>query len=387
MAHRLHIQRISHGISVVLVTVCLLNIAVAERSDLEAELEQADGTQRPGDSSECEMSRLVLTIAGKLLIVPIYGPAAVIAVNRSNGGLVWLTRLDSNPLAVITASGTAYSGLMAFYVGVSSLEETLPAEQCCTFRGSLVKLNILSGAILWQTIQAPPIMVVDGRLCWSRHMGHYGLYTAPPEAEECQERQNNQTTPPTEPDQCIGPDVNFNSIIAFEMESGRISLGCPTRPNLDADFREAPMLITVSTNGTERDIAVAVQKSGFAWVVDRDSGDIVYTNIANGNRENFTLAPSTRMTTAGAWVALDVRSREILWSTANPSNETAPTLVSVASGVVRAMWSYNSGATVYGGISISYGCIYHGNGYKLGAVAQLHPTWIGGTDLYALCVK
>ncbi|KAK3421932.1 hypothetical protein EUGRSUZ_G02524 [Eucalyptus grandis] len=341
------------------------------------------------------MSRLVLTIAGKLLIVQIYGPAAVIAVNRSNGGLVWLTRLDSNPLAVITASGTSYSGLMAFYVGVSSLEETLPAEQCCTFRGSLVKLNIL-----------------------------YGLYTALPEAEECQERQNNQTTPPTEPDQCIGPNVNFNSIIAFEMESGRISLvpnslGCLTGPNLDADFREAPMLITISTNGTERDIAVAVQKSGFAWVVDRDSGDILagpgsiegggtWGTTTDGKRstlkENFTLAPSTRMTTAGAWVALDVRSREILWSTANPSNETAPTLVSVASGVVfagsvalegpcmqwtprRAMWSYNSGATVYGGISISYGCIYHGNGYKLGAVAQLHPTWIGGTDLYALCVK
>jgi len=59
---------------------------VRQRSDLEAELDQADGTQRPGDSSECEMSRLVLTIAGKLLIVPIYGPAAVIAVNRTNGG-------------------------------------------------------------------------------------------------------------------------------------------------------------------------------------------------------------------------------------------------------------------------------------------------------------
>ncbi|KAL3731718.1 hypothetical protein ACJRO7_028579 [Eucalyptus globulus] len=109
---------------------------------------------------------------------------------------------------------------------------------------------------------------------------------------------------------------------------------------------------------------------------------------------------------AGAWVALDARSGELLWSTANPSNENAPAPVSVANGVIFAgsvapegpvyamdaetgkiLWSYNSGATLYGGKSISCGCIYHGNGNKLGLAAPLHLTWTGGTDLYALCVK
>lgn len=40
------------------------------------------------------------------------------------------------------------------------------------------------------------------------------------------------------------------------------------------------MLITISTNGTERDIAVAVQKSGFAWALDRDSADIVWFRVS-----------------------------------------------------------------------------------------------------------
>lgn len=299
------------------------------------------GLRDTGTAVNVTVSRSTPTVAGKLLIVPIYGPAVVIAVHRSNGRLVWLRRLDPNPLAVITTSGTAYLG--AFYVGVSSTEVTLPAEQCCTFRGSLVKLNILSGSILWQTYTLPdnggkrggyagaaiwgssPAIDPKRRLAYA---ATGNLYTAPPEVQECQERQNNQTTLPTEPDQCIGPDVNFNSIMAFEIESGRIrwacQLGgydvwqvaclvpnnpdCPTGPNLDADFGEAPMLITISTNGTERDIAVAVQKSGFVWALDRDSGEIVwlrlaapgstegggiwgastdgkrvYTNIANGN--------------------------------------------------------------------------------------------------------
>ncbi|KAF8021504.1 hypothetical protein BT93_G1827 [Corymbia citriodora subsp. variegata] len=413
-------------------------------------LSELTGLKSTGTVVNVTASRSTPTVAGKLLIVPIYGPAVVIAVNRSNGRLVWSTQLDPHPLAVITTSGSAYLGWMLMQQ-VSSLEEGLPAEECFTFRGSMVKLNILSRAILWQTYTLPdnggeregytgasiwgssPAIDPKRRLAY---VATGNLYTAPAEVEECQARQNNLTTPPTVPDQCIGPDVNFNSIITFEMESGRIrwarQLGgydvwyvaclvpnnpdCPTGPNLDADFGEAPMLITIFTNGTRRDIAAAVQKSGFAWALDRDFGDIVwfrlagpgsaaggatwgaatdgkriYTNIANGNRVNFTLAPSTRTTTAGAWVALDARSGEILWSTANPSNEITPAPVSVAKGVVFA-GSVAPEGPVYAmdaqtGKIVCCGCIYHGNGYKVGLVSQAFPTWTGGTDLYALCVE
>lgn len=145
------------------------------------------------------------------------------------------------------------------------------------------------------------------------------------------------------------------------------------------------------------------EEGGGQWGAATD-GRRVYTNIANSNRQNFTLKPSNRTTTAGAWVALDANSGEILWSTANPSNDTAQAPVSVANGVVFAgsvasngpiyamdantgkiLWSINTGATVYGGISVSYGCIYLGNGYTVG-LAKFHTTWTPGTSLYAFCV-
>lgn len=112
------------------------------------------------------------------------------------------------------------------------------------------------------------------------------------------------------------------------------------------------------------------------------------TLIANSDFKNFTLKPSKNITTAGGWVAMDASS-EILWSTVNPSNATSPGPVSVANGVLFAgstnlqgsiyaintrtgkiLWSYETGAVVYDGISISNGCIYVGNGYNvsLGAV-------------------
>lgn len=118
----------------------------------------------------------------------------------------------------------------------------------------------------------------------------------------------------------------------------------------------------------------------------------------------FRLAPSNQTTTTGAWVALDANTGEIIWTTANPSNETCPGPVTLTNGVLFAgsvasngplyamdaktgtiLWSYNTGATIYGGVSASYGCIYLGNGYTVG-VGVFHPTWTRGTSFYAFCI-
>ncbi|KAJ7953774.1 Polyvinylalcohol dehydrogenase [Quillaja saponaria] len=425
-------------------------------------LSQLTGLSGTGIVVNVTVSRSTPTIVNDLLIVGIYGPAVVIAVTRYSGRLVWSTQLDPRPRTMITMSGTAYQG--GFYVGVSSLEEGLPPQQCCTFRGSLAKLDVRTGAIAWRTYMLPDnggrLGGYAGAAIWGsspsidvrrRHVyvGTGNLYTAPIEVQKCQEEQNNQTTKPSHPDQCVGPDINFNSILALDIDSGRIiwsrQLGgydifyfaclvpnnpdCPAGPNLDADFGEAPMLLTVLANGTLRDVVVAVQKSGFAWALNRDNGNTVwfklagpggkeggglwgaategrrvYTNIANSDRERFTLAPSNKTTTAGAWVALDANSGRILWTTANPSNETAQAPVTLANGVIFAgsvasngplyamdantgniLWSYNTGSTIYGGAAASYGCIYIGNGYSVG-LAKFHPTWTPGDSLYAFCV-
>ncbi|PIA57191.1 hypothetical protein AQUCO_00600135v1 [Aquilegia coerulea] len=198
--------------------------------------------------------------------------------------------------------------------------------------------------------------------------------------------------------------------------------GCAPGPNPDADFGEAPMMLITNVNGTQMDIVAIVQKSGYAWALDCNNGHIiwstvagpggtggggtwgaatdgrrVYTNIANSLHTNFTLAPSKLITTAGAWVAMEASTGKILWSMANPRNSTASGPVTVANNVVFAgsddpkgalyamdartgtiLWSYDTGAAVHGGVSVSDGCIYVGNGY-----AKLTP----GTSLYAFCIS
>ncbi|KAK4417683.1 hypothetical protein Salat_2181000 [Sesamum alatum] len=400
--------------------------------------------------------RATPTVADDKLIIAIYGPAYVIAVKRATGELLWKRQLDKHPAAVITMSGTYY--MKAFYVGVSSLEETYSIQDCCTFRGSFAKLDFQTGAILWQTYMIPDNNGKKGGYAGAALWGSSpsidtgrnhvyiatgNLYSAPESVEECQERQNNQTVP-THPDECIEPDIHFDSMLALDLNYGEIKwyrqLGgydvwffacrnpstpnCPPGPNPDADFGEAPMVLSITVNRTKLDIVVAVQKSGFAWALDRSNGNLVwsteagpggtlgggtwgaatdnrrvYTNIANSNQQNFTLAPSKNVTTGGGWVAMDPGTGRILWSTAVPYNATTNP-VSIANGVLFAgstyrtgpvyainaasgeiLWSYETGASVYGGLSASKGCLYVGHGYRV------MPAFTAGTSLFAFCVN
>ncbi|KGN59583.1 hypothetical protein Csa_002525 [Cucumis sativus] len=413
------------------------------------------------------VSRSTPTVAGELVVVGIYGPAVVIGVKRSTGKLVWCTRLDYKNRSFITMSGTYYKG--SFFIGTSSLEEGLPVDQCCTFRGSFSKLDAKTGAILWQTFMLPDnhgdTEQYSGAAIWGSspsidplrnlvYIATGNLYSAPLRIRECQERQNNQTEP-TLPDKCIEPENHSNSILALDLDSGDIKwykqLGgydvwfgacnwhldprCPPGPSSDSDFGESPMMLSVFVRNMKRDIVVAVQKSGFAWALDRDNGNLVwskesfipleagpgglggggmwgaatdekrvYTNIANSQHKNFTLKPTNKTTIAGGWVAMEAKTGDIIWSTANLKEATAPGPVTIANGVVFAgstyrqgpiyamdaktgkiVWSYETGGSVYGGISVSKGCIYVGNGYKE-HIGFVNKNYTAGTSLYAFCV-
>ncbi|KAL5722655.1 hypothetical protein ACHQM5_006148 [Ranunculus cassubicifolius] len=405
------------------------------------------------------VSRATPTIADDLLIYGVYGPAIVFAVKRATGMLVWLTRLDRLNSSSITMSGTVCNN--GFYVGVSSLEEALPPAQCCVFRGSMAKLDVRTGAILWQTYTLPDNLgkfgEYAGAAIWGSspsidirrnlvYVATGNLYSAPQRIVDCIQRQENQTGP-AHPDECVEPENHENSILAFDMDSGNMTwykqLGgydifiadcitnpdCFPGPNPDADFGEAPMMLTIKVNGTKKDVAVAVQKSGLAWALDRDNGNLiwstiagsggiagggtwgaatdgirVYTNIVNNEQRNFTLVPSNLTTTAGQWVAMDVNTGKVLWSIANPRNSTSSGPVTAANNVLFAgsddpkgaiyamdvktgaiLWTTDTGATVHGGMSVSNGCIYVGNGYKVN-VGSLTPFYTAGTSLFAYCV-
>ncbi|KAL8475644.1 hypothetical protein ACS0TY_028343 [Phlomoides rotata] len=407
------------------------------------------------------VSRATPTIADEKLIIAVYGPAYVIVVKRVTGQLVWKTQLDEHPSALVTMSGTYYN--KGYYVGTSSFQKSFLPQNCCTFRGSFSKLNTNTGAIIWQTYMLPQNGGVQGgysgAAVWgsSPSIDTYRNYiyiatgiinSVPQSIQDCQNIQGNQTFP-SHLDNCTDPNDHSSSILALDMDSGDIKwyqqLGgynvwflacnnstnssCPSAPTPFSEFGEAPMMLSVYVSGFRRDVVTAVQKSGFAWTLDSDNGDIVwfteagpgsfsggglwgaatderrvYTNIGNANNLNFTLFPSNNITTGGGWVAMDAPTGQVLWSTPVP-NEAISNPVTVANGVVFAgstyrtgpvyaidadngeiLWSYETGATVYGGLSVSKGCVYVGSGYGVGLGAT-NPSFTSGTSIFSFCVE
>ena len=155
------------------------------------------------------------------------------------------------------------------------------------------KIGGYAGASIWGS--SPSIDIPRNHV----YIATGNLYSVPFNVSQCQAKENNQTVP-THPDQCIEPDNHFDSILALDLDSGKIKwyhqLGgydvwfvacnnlstpnCPSGPNPDADFGEAPLMVTINSNNVELDIVVAVQKSGFAWALDRNNGSLIWATVS-----------------------------------------------------------------------------------------------------------
>jgi polyvinyl alcohol dehydrogenase (cytochrome) len=95
--------------------------------------------------------RSAITVAGKTAFFG-DGAAFVWAVDAATGKQLWKTKVDDFPVARMTSSPVFYEGKL--YVGVASGEEaagSVPAYECCKFRGSLVALDAVTGKQIWKT--------------------------------------------------------------------------------------------------------------------------------------------------------------------------------------------------------------------------------------------
>ncbi len=395
------------------------------------------------------ISRVSPAVDGDRLIIgdilssnQVHNGANVISVDRETGTLRWITQVDTHPAAIITGSPVVFDGVV--YIGVSSSEETLalnPAYPCCSFRGSIVALDVKTGAMLWKTFDMPDNGGqpggYSGGAVWQppaidpkRGMLFIGTgnnYTAPADVEACQ-----NATPTAN---CAAADDFFDTALALDLKTGRIrwakrlqgfdtwTVACilPSGPNPNCPVPSSPDFdLGGSGPNLLGNIVGFGQKSGIYWALNPDNGSIVwstpvgpggslggiewgtatdgkriYVAIANNSHLTYTLVPSGQQITWGSWSALDVATGKILWQTADPTVGTIDTgSVSVANGVMYAgsfsgqmyaldtdtgkiLWNFASGGSVIDGPSIVDGVLYWGSGYRN------IPPGIGNDKVYA----
>jgi polyvinyl alcohol dehydrogenase (cytochrome) len=215
----------------------------------------------------------------------------VYAVKARTGELVWKRRPDSHPNATITATPVLRAGRV--YVAVSSLEEARtidPHYECCSFRGSVVALNAMSGARLWQTYMTDRPTPRGVNASGARRLGPSGvaLWDSP-----VIDTKRGRLYVATGDNYSAPPSPYSDAIVALDLKTGKIAwayqaqakdawnvaCGAPDRTNCpkengpDFDFGAGAVLATAS-NG--RDYVLAGQKSGVLYAVNPDTGKLVW---------------------------------------------------------------------------------------------------------------
>jgi polyvinyl alcohol dehydrogenase (cytochrome) len=217
------------------------------------------------------------------------------ALDAVTGKLLWSSRkLEEHPRAHLTAAAALYDGTL--YVPISSGEETAgaqPAYACCTFRGSVVALDVVSGNQRWKTytIDEEPKTLHEGM----QQMGPAGaaVWAAP-----TVDAKRSLLYVATADSYTAAPTDRADAILALDLKSGAVRwskqvtqndnfvLGCdaaatPRNPNCptpmgpDHDFGSSPILRTL---GNGKDIIVAGQKSGVVYGFDPEaSGNLLWT--------------------------------------------------------------------------------------------------------------
>jgi polyvinyl alcohol dehydrogenase (cytochrome) len=220
------------------------------------------------------------------------------AVNALTGKLVWKTRADDHPAAVITGAPTL-SG-RRLYVPLSSGEEVFgasPKYECCKFRGSLSALDASTGEVIWKsyTIAESPRPVrknQQGVQLWGPSGA--GIWSSP--AVDLKKHAVYVTTGDSYSDPAAPTSDAF---LAFDMDTGKllwshqmtandaftvdcvapVKTNCPEAKGPDFDFGSSPMLVDLP--GGKRAL-IAGQKSGMVHALDPDQGGELLWQVRAG---------------------------------------------------------------------------------------------------------
>ena len=210
----------------------------------------------------------------------------VYSVAVADGTLIWKAHPENHGAARITGSPLLVGSRL--YVPVSSGEEGAAADPkyaCCTFRGSIVALDVVSGNQIWKSytiLQTPQqtrkgasgvqFWGPSGAAVWSSptaDLARRVVYVA---------TGNNYSDPPTQ---------TSDAILAMNMDTGKLlwsrqftandlwNIGCvaeqkdncPDSRGDDFDFGAPPLLRRTASG---KDVLLVAQKSGVVYGLDPD---------------------------------------------------------------------------------------------------------------------
>ncbi|MDB5395784.1 MAG: hypothetical protein JWM91_3290 [Rhodospirillales bacterium] len=262
---------------------------------------------------------------------------SVHALDATTGRPLWSTQVDDHPTARILGSPKLYDRRL--YVPVSSLEEVAaanPQYRCCTFRGSVVSINAMTGRLIWKThtIQREPKPFKTN----SAGTQMYGPAGAAVWSSPTIDAKRKLVYVGTGDSYTAVPTDASDAIVAFDLETGKRKWvsqvrpddawvfgctangrgNCPEPLGPDFDFGSSPIL---APQPGGRQIILAAAKSGVVYAFDPDRrGTILWqAKLGEGSGSAVIWGPAAD-------------GENLYVATANPESESGLTALRITTG-------------------------------------------------------
>ncbi|PSM30919.1 PQQ-binding-like beta-propeller repeat protein [Haliangium sp. UPWRP_2] len=275
----------------------------------------------------------------------------IYGLDRGSGALLWQVRPNPHVAAAIYGSPTLVGDRVA--VGIASNEEVVAADPnypCCNFRGSVVMLDPVDGAVRWQTY----LISLSEQLSGSAGAAVWSTPTYDEESGSLYVSTSNNYTEPT--------TGKSDAIIALDARTGQIRWTNQRTPNdswnirypfstdhPDADFGDSPQVYKLHG----RKVVGAGQKSGFYHVLDAATGVAVnQIQVQPGGLLGGLFADSA----VAQGVAFAPGNN---WTDTTTFPPLSGALVAIAGDGSRELWRFTTPASVnIGGIAVAGGVVY-----------------------------
>jgi polyvinyl alcohol dehydrogenase (cytochrome) len=227
--------------------------------------------------------------------------AEVLAIDAATGKVIWTAQVDDHPNARVTGPVTVWRDRV--YAPVSSMEDPLsqdPAYPCCTFRGSVVALDAVTGAKLWKSysITAKPRPLSGKNTAGTQLYGPAGGAIYAPLTIDQTRNVLYATTAESYQHEHTDGD---NAIIALDLQTGGRkwvrqprprdnATACKNQDEEDACLNPASALFEFASPAVlasmpgGKEVLLAGQKSGVIYALDPDrAGELLWeTRVGQG---------------------------------------------------------------------------------------------------------
>ncbi|MES2604697.1 MAG: PQQ-binding-like beta-propeller repeat protein [Pseudomonadota bacterium] len=224
--------------------------------------------------------------------------ANVYAVNAQTGEELWVSRVETHPGVRGTGSVTLFDGHL-YVPAAGVVEETSSSGSnygCCTFRGSITKVNANTGEVVWKTYTMdepqPRGLSAEGvQLYGPSGAGIWSAPTIDPARGLLYTATGNAygDPAPETSDAVLAMDLATGAIVwVNQITPGDAFIGgcdnvespnCPEELGPDFDFSASPILTTTASG---KELLVIPQKSGMAYAMDpANEGKLVWEYRVN----------------------------------------------------------------------------------------------------------